>query len=75
MFTFGNKKNKIRKPLNIIGNDELHCLYDRLVMLEWWARHADRMGIKRYKYENFGRASPDVCISMAENEIRRRQTL
>jgi hypothetical protein len=31
--TFGNKKNEISKPFNIIRNDELRCLYDRLVML------------------------------------------
>ena len=33
--TFGNKDNKISKPFNLIGNDELYGLYDRLVMLEW----------------------------------------
>jgi hypothetical protein len=33
--TFGNKKNEISKPFNIIRNDELHGLYDRLVMLDW----------------------------------------
>jgi len=34
------------------------------------------MGVKRNKYENFGGASPDMYYySMAENEIRRWQTL
>jgi len=33
--TFGNKKNEISKSFNIIRNDEVHGLYDRLVMLEW----------------------------------------
>ena len=69
--TFGNKKNEISKPFNIIRNDELHGLHDRLVMLEWWARHADGMGVKRNKYDNFGGISPDMYNSMPENGITR----
>jgi hypothetical protein len=31
---FGNKKGEVSTPFNILRNDELHGLYDCLVLLE-----------------------------------------